>query len=65
MPVMKCTINGKPGYKWGQSGICYTGEDAKAKAAMQGRAILISEAHKAGHDTKEEIESYVSEHMDT
>jgi len=50
MPVMKCTVNGRPGWKWGQSGKCYTytphnkksREQAKAKAAKQGRAIHAS-----------------------
>lgn len=39
MPVMKCTKDGKSGYKWGKSGHCYTGKGAKAKAEKQGRAI--------------------------
>ena len=64
MPIMKCTLNGKPGYKYGKSGICYTGDDAKDKAIAQGRAILISQANKAGIDDKDDIEAYVSEHID-
>ena len=39
MPVMRCQANGKPGYKWGESGKCYTGPGAKAQAQRQGRAI--------------------------
>lgn len=47
MPVRSCTINGKPGYKWGSQGKCYpynaantqSRNRAKAKAAKQGRAI--------------------------
>jgi hypothetical protein len=47
MPVNKCEENGKPGYRWGNSGKCYTytpgdeGEKAKAKqmAFNQGLAI--------------------------
>jgi len=47
MPLMQCQLNGKPGYKWGQRGKCYTytpGNDAsrkraKAKAIKQGMAI--------------------------
>ena len=38
MPVKKCRTKGKTGYKWGNSGKCYTGKGAKAKAARQGRA---------------------------
>lgn len=39
MPVKKCQINGKQGYKWGDEGKCYTGPDAKKKAIAQGIAI--------------------------
>ena len=47
MPVMPCRKQGKPGYKWGKSGKCYTytsgdkksRDRAKAKAVKQGRAI--------------------------
>ena len=45
MPLMRCTKNGKRGYKWGRDGICYLGSDAKEKALRQGRAI---EANKRG-----------------
>ena len=38
MPVKRCTSKGKKGYQYG-SQKCYTGPDAKAKAAKQGRAI--------------------------
>lgn len=44
MPVQRCKKNGKSGYKYGESGTCYTGNDAKAKAAKQGRAIKASQA---------------------
>lgn len=49
MPVMKCTVNHKKGYKYGDSGKCYPGKAGKAKAAKQGRAIAISKARTAGH----------------
>jgi hypothetical protein len=47
MPRMICSKDGKPGYKWGDTGHCYTytpgngkqREDAKKKADRQGRAI--------------------------
>jgi len=39
MPLKKCTVDGKSGWKWGDSGKCYTGPDAKEKALEQGRAI--------------------------
>ena len=47
MPVMSCEEDGKPGYKYGESGACYTftpGDPesraaARRKAEEQGRAI--------------------------
>ena len=42
MPVIPCTRDGKPGYKYGADGYCYTGADALKKAQTQGRAIEIS-----------------------
>lgn len=38
MPIKKCTSGGKSGAKWGNSGKCYTGVGAKAKAQKQARA---------------------------
>ena len=51
MPIQECQINGQPGYKWGESGKCYTYEkgnnqsmnEAKRKAIEQARAILRSQ----------------------
>lgn len=48
MPVMRCTSNGKKGWKYGKSGKCYTGSDAKEKAARQGRAIEANKGKKKG-----------------
>ena len=42
MPVQRCQKNGRSGYKWGQSGTCYVGRGAKARAERQGRAIRAS-----------------------
>lgn len=39
MPLMECIREGKKGYKWGESGFCYLGANAKEKALQQGRAI--------------------------
>ena len=39
MPLKKCAVSGKSGYKWGDSGKCYTGRDAKKQAIRQGVAI--------------------------
>lgn len=47
MPVQNCSLEGKPGFKWGQEGTCYIYEpgdakgraEAKERASLQGRAI--------------------------
>lgn len=47
MPIQSCSDNGKPGYKWGDSGKCYTytpgsessKSEARKKALAQGIAI--------------------------
>jgi len=54
MPVQKCKSEGKPGFKWGESGKCYTyspGNEssrkaARKKAAEQGRAIKASQKRR-------------------
>jgi len=50
MPIEACTLDGKPGFRWGKEGKCYTytpgdeasREAARAKAERQGRAIEAS-----------------------
>ena len=47
MPVKECNLEGKPGYKWGDEGKCYTyspnnegqRRTAKKSALLQGIAI--------------------------
>ncbi len=47
MPVKRCQLDNKPGYKWGDSGKCYTYDTnnkasetvAKKKAVDQGIAV--------------------------
>ena len=46
MPVKKCQVKGKKGFKFGDAGKCYKGKSGKAKAANQGRAIKASENKK-------------------
>lgn len=50
MPVYSCYENGRPGYRWGENGKCYTyqpGDErsrrrAKQRAEAQGRAAYAS-----------------------
>lgn len=39
MPLKTCSVNGKSGWKWGDSGHCYPGKAGKIKAIKQGVAI--------------------------
>ena len=39
MPLMRCKVKNKRGWKWGKSGKCYTGTSARRRALRQGRAI--------------------------
>ena len=42
MPIKKCMVDGKSGFKWGDSGKCYTGKYAEKLAMRQGVAIEMS-----------------------
>lgn len=50
MPIQSCSNNGKPGYKWGEQGSCYTYtagdessiKEAKKKAQIQGIAARLN-----------------------
>jgi len=54
MPLTRCEKEGKPGWKWGQSGACYTydpkklGSEARAKnkAKEQAAAIIINRGRR-------------------
>ena len=39
MPLQRCYINGRPGWRWGKRGKCYPGKTGKHKALMQALAI--------------------------
>lgn len=43
MPIKKCQSNSKKGFKYGDSGKCYTGPNAKEMAVKQAVAIKISQ----------------------
>ncbi len=48
MPVIACTLNGRPGFKWGGRGKCFTyavGNEkaARSKATAQGVAVRLSQ----------------------
>lgn len=54
MPVERCQLDGRPGYRWGKAGTCYTytpgdtasRERARSLAEHQGRAIQARQARR-------------------
>lgn len=57
MPLQRCETDGRPGFRWGQAGRCYTFRRgnaeartrARGKALRQGRAIEASARLQEGH----------------
>ena len=54
MPIQKCRRKNKSGWRYGDSGKCYTSKDAKEKASKQGRAIALSKARRKGYKIPKE-----------
>lgn len=52
MPVQSCTEEGKPGYKYGESGKCYTytagNETAKKAAKLKAIRQGVAESYSTG-----------------
>jgi len=54
MPIKRCFLNGRPGFKYGDSGKCYTYEPgneeskkaAMAKAQEQRKAVKVSQSKR-------------------
>jgi len=46
MPIMRCKVGKKSGWKYGESGKCYPNPGGKAKAIAQMRAIKASQARR-------------------
>jgi hypothetical protein len=46
MPIQPCQKEGQPGQRWGQTGTCYTGPDARKKAQAQAAAIQAQQDSK-------------------
>lgn len=57
MPLTECQKDGKPGWKWGENGTCFTGTNAKARARAVGRAI---HAQRAKFENEDEWSSQAS-----
>lgn len=62
MPLKQCMKNGKSGWKYGDSGECYTGPMAKQKAVDQAVAVHASKGREAGLSGNK-LSEYISSHM--
>lgn len=64
MPLQRCSIKGKLGWKWGIHGKCYVGKNAKQKAISQALAIGKGKIPKDNihikQDSKESVENFKS-----
>lgn len=73
MPVQACNDGGKPGYRYGQSGACYTyaaGDEgarrkAKQQAYIQGAAIEASQARRGEKPKTAVIDLLIQKQFDT
>jgi hypothetical protein len=69
MPINNCSSDGKPGFKWGDSGSCYTytsGDEksiAAAKKKVLAQATAIGEFDKSSEDISDDSEMGKSEEM--
>jgi hypothetical protein len=63
MPIVSCVIDGQPGYKWGDSGKCYTFEPGNAESMKVARARAAAQAqaaYSAGYQEEDvKLPSYV------
>ncbi len=46
MPIQSCTKNGKPGFRWGKTGKCYTYNNEKSRKAAISKAQKQQQAIK-------------------
>jgi len=56
MPLKRCELNGKSGWKWGEEGTCYTQSNGKELAIRQ--AIAISKSIGEGIELQETYNDY-------
>ncbi len=68
MPLKKCSEDKQSGWKWGDTGKCYIGKNAKKKAIKQGIAIegpekFQQKASQFEENLTEEDVQFLSEYM--
>lgn len=55
MPLIQCQINNRPGWKWGETGKCFIGNNARQMALAQGRAIKASQPRNDAAEDRQRI----------
>lgn len=58
MPVMKCELNGKPGYSWGKEGKCYTYDPDEDKSKASAKKKAIAQGIAIGEISTDELDIY-------
>lgn len=56
MPINPCSSNGKPGYKWGNAGACYTYTSGDEQSKKEAKKKALAQATAMGEFTKTEDE---------
>ena len=62
MPVVSCELDGKPGFRWGNSGKCYTYDDGDEAGAIAARRMATAQgqaAYAAGYREAVKLPNYV------
>lgn len=52
MPLKKCTSGGKPGWKFGDAGKCYTYTKGNKQSALAAKKKAIAQAVAMGHQNE-------------
>lgn len=55
MPLIQCQSNNKPGWKFGATGKCYIGNNARQMAVAQGRAIKASQTRNDSAENRQRL----------
>lgn len=64
MPMKRCDVDGKPGFKWGDAGKCYTYTPGDAASIRAARKRCLQQAAAMGDmDAKRAMESMSKSEM--
>lgn len=55
MPITRCQLNNKPGYKWGSQGKCYTYDPVSKSSETRAKNQAIKQGVATGEYTREKL----------